>query len=101
MIFFISDEDRLPLSVPPSLTITARTKELAAPVAQEAKQEAKEASPTSSSEPVVDPGKSLSPGLVYPPFDKQQQVCECEMGLISICINIFDCLSFCLSLTPM
>ena len=86
LISFIPDEDRLPLSVPPSLTITARTKELAAPVAQEAKQEAKEASPTSTSEPGVDPGKG-SPGLVYP-FDKQLQVGECEMGSMSICINI-------------
>ena len=67
----ILDEDRLPLSVPPSLTITARTKEL---VAAEAKQQAKEISPTSTSEPGVDTGKSSPPGLVYPKFDKQQQV---------------------------
>ena len=87
--------------MPPSLTITARTKELAAPVAQETKQEAKEIPPTSTSEPGVDPGKGSPPGLVYPPFDKQQQVGECEMGSMSICINIFDCLSFCLSFTPM
>ena len=59
------------MSVPPSLTITARSKEL---VAAEAKQQAKETSPTSTSESGVDPGKSSSPGLVYPPFDKQQQV---------------------------